>query len=548
MRAWIIRLVGRSRTATREAGIRLCVASIGALVLLASGWPSGAVPSQPRSRPNILFAIADDWSYGHAGAYGARWVRTPAFDRVAREGVLFTHAYTPNAKCAPSRAILLTGRNSWQLEAAANHVAFFPRKFKTWAEALGEHGYVVGMTGKGWGPGVARDAAGKPREMAGRAFDARKAAPPTSGISGNDYAANFADFLAAAPEGQPWSFWYGALEPHRGYEYGSGVAKNGRKLSDIAEVPGYWPDNDRVRNDMLDYAYEVEHFDRHLARMLALLDERRLLDNTLVIVTSDHGMPFPRVKGQAYDFSNHVPLALMWRRSLKATGRAVDDYVSFADVAPTLIELAGLTWGETGMPPAAGRSLTDILLSDKEGRVNPERDHVLVGKERHDVGRPHDWGYPIRGIIKDGALYLRNYEPARWPAGNPETGYLNCDGGPTKTEILQARRAGRDRHFWELAFGRRPAEELYDLKQDSYCLNNLADAPRHRTERERLRQQMERELRAQGDPRQFGRGAIFDRYVYADEKTRGFYERFMRGEKLKAGWVDETDFEKEPVK
>jgi hypothetical protein len=235
-----------------------------ALALVWTMW-SGTAPQQARaqksSRPNILFAIADDWSFGHAGAYGATWVRTPAFDRVAREGVLFTRADTPNAKCAPSRAILLTGRQSWQLEEAANHVPFFPPKFKTRAEALGEHSDVTGATGKGWGPGVANDAQGKPRQMTGRPFNQHKRSGPTRQISDNDYAANFADFLGTVPQGRPWSFWYGAQEPHRAYEHGSGVAKGGKKLSDIERVPEYWPDNEIVRNDMLDYACEVEHFD-----------------------------------------------------------------------------------------------------------------------------------------------------------------------------------------------------------------------------------------------------------------------------------------------
>src|SRR6185436_14989921 len=339
-------------------------------------------PERAVEPPNILFCIADDWSWPHAGAYGTSWIKTPGFDRVAREGVLFTRAYTPNAKCSPSRAIILTGRNSWQLEEAANHIPYFPAKFKTWAEALGEHGYFTGMTAKGWAPGVANDAKGKPREMAGRPFNQRKLQPPTSGIAINDYAANFEDFLNAASKDQPWSFWYGAQEPHRAYEYGSGVAKGGKKLGEIEHVPGYWPDNEVVRNDMLDYALEVEHFDRHLARMLELLEQRGQLDNTLVIVTSDHGMPFPRVKGQAYDASNHVPLAIMWRQGIKMRGRTVDDYTSFADLAPTLIEVAGLKWAETGMQLTVGRSLTDILFSAKAGRVNPLRDHVLVGKER----------------------------------------------------------------------------------------------------------------------------------------------------------------------
>jgi arylsulfatase A-like enzyme len=516
-----------------------------AILLLAAHWPARSLSSQQPSRPNVLFAIADDWSFGHAGAYGAKWVRTPAIDRVARDGLLFTRAYTPNAKCAPSRSIILTGRQSWQLEEAANHVPFFPPKFKTWVEALSEHGYFAGVTGKGWGPGAANDLQGKARQMTGRAFDARKAPAPAGGIGANDYAANFADFLDAAPKGQPWTFWYGAQEPHRRYEFGSGVAKGGKQLSDIDRVPGYWPDNDVVRNDMLDYAFEVEHFDRHLGRMLKLLGERGLADNTLVIVTSDNGMPFPRVKGQTYELSNHMPLAVMWPRGIAAKGRIVDEYVSFVDLAATFIDLAGLKWSETGMHPTSGRSWIDIF-SRKPG--SPQRDHVLIGQERHDVGRPHDWGYPIRGIIKDETLYLRNYEPSRWPAGNPETGYLNTDGSPTKTDILQTRREGRDTRLWNLAFGKRGAEELYDLRADPDCLRNLADDPRHRRRKDELGQLMERELRTQGDPRQFGKGEVFDRYMYADESTRNFYERFMRGEQLKAGWVNESDFEKSAVK
>jgi N-sulfoglucosamine sulfohydrolase len=520
------------------------------LVLLSIAAPDTrprASATQKRPQPNILFAIADDWSFGHAGAYGTAWVRTPAFDRIAREGVLFTRAYTPNAKCAPSRAILLTGRQSWQLEEAANHVPFFPPKFKTWPEALAEHGYVSGMTGKGWGPGVANDANGKPRQTTGQPFNQMKSPSPATGIAANDYAANFEKFLSTVAKGRPWSFWYGALEPHRGYEYGSGVSKGGKKLSDIDRVPPYWPDNEIIRNDMLDYAYEVEHFDRHLGGMLETLSRAGVLDNTIIIATSDHGMPFPRVKGQAYEFANHVPLAIMWRNGINESGRTVHDYVSFADLAPTLLEVAALTWEDAGMQPTGGRSFVDILRGPRRG-VQPMRDHVLVGKERHDVGRPHDWGYPIRGIIKDDTLYLRNYEPDRWPGGNPETGYLNCDGSPTKTEILQRRRDGRDTRFWELAFGRRPAEELYDLQQDPYCLANLAQGLQHRPRLERLRQQMERELRGQEDPRMFGRGFLFDNYVYADEKTRNFYDRFIRGEKPRAGWVNDSDFEVSPIK
>jgi len=516
-----------------------------ALLCILSTGCALASASESR-RPNILFAIADDWGL-HAGAYGTSWVNTPNFDRVAREGLLFRNAYTPIAKCAPSRAILLTGRHGWQLEEAGNHMPYFPAKFKSWPEALTEKGWFVGITGKGWGPGVANDAAGQPRQIAGRPFNQRTAPPPAKAISANDYAGNFAAFLDAAPKDAPWCFWYGATEPHRAYEFQVGVNKGGRKLSDITRVPAYWPDNDTIRHDMLDYGYEVEHVDRHLGRMLAELERRGLRENTLVIVTSDHGMPFPRVKGYAYDASNHVPLAVRWPAGITKPGRVIEDFVDFTDIAPTLLDVAGIAPASTGMAAITGRSWREIFASAQDGRVVAARDHVLLGKERTDSGRPNDAGYPIRAMIRDGFLYLRNYEPARWPAGNPETGYLDTDGSPTKTFILAARRRNPADPFWPLNFGLRPGEELYDLRQDPDCVRNLAADPAHAARRRTMHDDMTAKLKAQGDPRMFGRGDVFDRYPVAMEGSRDFHGRFTRGEKPKAGWVSETDFEPAPI-
>jgi arylsulfatase A-like enzyme len=298
-----------------------------------------------------------------------------------------------------------------------------------------------------------------------------------------------------------------------------------------------------VRNDMLDYAFEVEHFDRHLGRMLAEMEQRGLLDNTLVVVTSDNGMPFPHDKGNAYHDSDHLPLAIMWKNGIRNPGRIVDDYVSFIDFAPTFIEVAGVAWGQTGMAPAAGRSLTEIFTSEKSGRVIPQRDHVLIGKERTDVGRPHDWGYPIRGMVKDGLLYLHNFEPTRWPGGNPETGYLDTDGSPTKTEVLRSRLVPAQKHFWDVCFGKRPADELYDLRKDPDCVSNLAATVAFAA----FQQQLFAELKQQDDPRMSGNGHIFDEYPNSAPAERGFYERFMRGENVRAGWVNRSDFEKTPL-
>ncbi|MFM8891574.1 MAG: sulfatase-like hydrolase/transferase, partial [Planctomycetia bacterium] len=396
----------------------------------------------------------------------------------------------------------------------------------------------VGMTGKGWGPGIALDAAGRPRLMTGRPFNRRTSEPPTAAIGANDYAANFEDFLDAAPRDAPWCFWYGSLEPHRDYEFGSGVTKGGRKPADVDHVPRCWPDNEVVRTDMLDYAYEIEHFDRHLGRMLASLEKRGLLADTLVVVTSDNGMPFPHAKGNAYDHANHMPLAAMWKNGIADAGRVAADPVSFVDFAPTFIAVAGLAWDTTGMAPASGRSLEDVFAGRPTGR-----DHVVIGKERTDVGRPNDWGYPIRGLVTGDTLYLHNFEPGRWPGGNPETGYLDTDGGPTKTEVLDSRRKGGDRSFWDLCYGKRPAEEISALRADPDCVVNLAE----RVATGPFKRRLFAELEAQGDPRLLGRGHLFDAYPYAGQRERDFHARFLRGEKPQAGWVQESDFEKEPI-
>ena len=194
---------------------------ISAYLLVAVGVFGGSFlvadpPHAEKSAPNILIAVADDWSYEHAGAYGCSWVKTPSFDRLAQQGILFTNAYTPNAKCAPSRACILTGRNSWQLGAAGNHWCYFPPEIRSYPEALARAGYFVGFTGKGWAPGIAKDAKGNPRQLTGKPFQARRVKPPTRYISKIDYASNFEEFLDAVPKGRPWCFWYGGSEPHRG--------------------------------------------------------------------------------------------------------------------------------------------------------------------------------------------------------------------------------------------------------------------------------------------------------------------------------------------
>ncbi len=501
--------------------------------------------AQEAERPNILFCLADDVSFPYWGAYGCEWVRTPNIDRVASEGMLFMNAYTPNAKSGPSRSCILTGRNSWQLFEAGNHFAFWPQQFKTFAEVLLENGYDVAKTGKGWAPGDPGEKDGKRRELIGRSYDRVKLEAPTSEISNNDYSANFAEFLDDRDKSKPFFFWYGGLEPHRFYEYGSGASVGGYETSDIDVIPAFWPDVPETRHDLLDFAFELEHFDKHLGLMLSELEEQGILENTIIVVTADNGMPFPRVKGQAYSASNHLPMAVLWPAGMKKSGIKNEDFVNFIDLAPTFLDAAGVDGEAKGMQPIEGESILPIIKGGKR-KFDKERDYVVVGKERHDIGRPNDEGYPIRAIVTEQYLYINNFESDRWPAGNPETGYLNCDGGAIKSHLIENRNSGEEgAYYWELNFGKRANEELYDLKKDPYCIDNLIDNPKLSKVKSELKAKLFAKLKSQGDPRMEGNGSIFDNYPYCDPGHRNYYNRLESGEELRfPGWIFRTDIDK----
>ena len=234
----------------------------------------------------------------------------------------------------------------------------------------------------------------------------------------------------------------------------------------------------------------------------------------------------------------------MWEDGIEQKGRIIDDFVSFIDLAPTILEVAEVKQNESGMKAIEGKSLTDILYTSKKGVIDPSRDHILIGKERHDVGRPQDQGYPIRGIVKGDYLYIQNFEPTRWPAGDPVTGYLNCDGSPTKTLILNSKMGNETSDYWNWSFGKRPVHELYNIKKDPICMKNLAENSEYKQLLTQLETQLFNELKQQSDPRIMGKGYLFGQYEYADPTGVNFYERFLNGEKLNSGWVNLTDFEK----
>ncbi|MBM3783398.1 MAG: sulfatase [Acidobacteria bacterium] len=467
--------------------------------------------AQPAKRPNILFAIADDMSWLHTGAMGDPIVKTPAFDRVARAGVLCRNAFSTCPGCAPSRASILTGRSIWQNEEAGTHASLFPRKLVVFPDLLREAGYHTGLTGKGAGPCNFK-AAGWPHNPAGPDYDEHEIGGKKGlQISNEDYAANFDAFLKKRPKDAPFYFWCGSHEPHRGYAVGSG-AKAGKDPSKVT-VPGFLPDTPEMRSDILDYYQEIEYFDSHLGRILDSIEKAGELENTLVAVCADNGMSFPRSKANLYEYGIHLPLAIAWPRGF-AGKRAVDDLVSFRDFAPTFLEAAGLK-----PPPAmSGKSLLPLL---KNGR-DSSRTFITAGRERHSHARRDNLGYPCRALRTKQYLYIRNFNPDLWPAGDPPL-YADIDNGPSKSIVMADK--GK---FHALALGKRPAEELFDIQRDPACLHNLALDPKAKSALESHRAQLERILKTEGDPRVTGKGSIFDsypRYSQMRKELGGFVEQ-----------------------
>ena len=450
-------------------------------------------------RPNILFCIADDWGWPHAGVYGDTIVQTPAFDKLAKEGVLFENAFVSSPSCTPSRSAILTGQQFWRLGESANLWSTLDVNIPVYPLLLEKSGYHVGSWRKSWGPG-----------------DLKAGGYDTTLPAGKEYENGLEEFLNARPEDSPFCFWLGASDPHRGYDKGSGVASGIR--SDEIQLPGFYPDAPEIRSDIADYYFEVQRFDADVAAAIDLLERKGELENTIIVVTGDHGMPFPRCKANLYDMGVRVPLVIWAGNNIKSTKRRVAEFVSLTDLAPTFLEMAGVD-----VPPQmSGQSLTPLLMTEGTDLEFSGRDHVVFGRERHVPGQltPSMAGYPSRGIRTDEFLYIRNFFPERWPAGVPDkathpfNSYADCDDGPTKTYLVENEDTPGLEQFFEWSFGKRPAEELYNIENDPYQLTNLATDPDYESVKNSLSTQLMEELKALKDPRVMGGEVKFDNYPY----------------------------------
>lgn len=468
--------------------------SVGTWVMLGA-WSAGPSRSQaPPARLNVVVAIADDWSWPHAGIAGDQAVRTPTIDRLAREGTRFTHAFAPAPSCTPSRAALLTGQVPHRLAEGAQLWGHLPARLAVYPDLLEARGYAVGHSGKGWGPGRV-EPGGRSRNPAGPRV------------------ADLGALLKARPAGAPFVYWFGSGDPHRPYVDGQ-AALAGIDPAKVA-VPPFLPDSPVVRRDLAEYLAEVQRFDRDLGTLVETLEAAGELDRTILVVTSDNGMPFPGAKATLYDGGTRVPLIIRWPGVARA-GAVSEALVTLADLAPTFLEAAG-----AAVPgDMTGRTLRPVL----EGRAVAWPDAVFLERERHANVRPGDLSYPSRAVRTHDHLYIRNFRPDRWPAGDPELYHSvgpfgDVDDGPAKRwllgELPSALQVYR-RH----AFEKRPAEELYVLADDPGQLRNLAGDPAQATMLESLRARLLRWMQDTADPR-LADDDRFDAYPYYGPPVAG---------------------------
>ena len=504
-----------------------------------------ACSQQKAKQPNILFAISDDQSFAHTSFAGCKFISTPAFDRVAREGIYFSNCMAGSPGCAPSRSTIVTGRFHWQNEQSGQHASSWMKKYVPFIDLLDASGYVTGRTGKGVSPFYyarnEKDSLWRETNAGGiehSNIQYREGEPgderTAGGIRATNYFENFKYFMENVRGDKPFFFWYGASEPHRAFEQDS-WKRNGKNLEDV-KVPGFFPDHEIVRGDILDYAVEIEWFDLHLERMLNYLEEIGELENTIVMVTSDNGMAFPRAKANGYDYGIHVPFAVRFPKAFPG-GRKIDQPVSFADIAPTILEITGT--GREGMLPISGESFLDVLRSKKEGVVNPDKKYVFSGRERHSSSRYLNWGYPQRMIRSKDFLLIWNMKPERWPAGAPQRivagttdelwpmygideegvhhsawAFTDIDGAPTKSFIVENHEDENIRPFFDWSVAKRPEFEFFHLKDDPYCLVNLAGDPAYSEMEEEMKSALINTLKETKDPRVVGPDKeVFDSYI-----------------------------------
>lgn len=452
-------MLSSTRLLTRLAQcIHLCLAiwtSIGTTSTLAAD-----------DLPNILLLLSDDHSYPFVSCYGDRNVRTPALDRLAADGMKMHRFFTAAPQCVPSRAALMTGRSPvaarmtrFSSPLAADEVTL-PELLRS------EAGYYTGICGRSYhldgaaGNRAAPDIKRLFDKHDMRTFDRR--VDFLNSCPDAQVATAFRDFLDQKPAGKPFFMWANFSDPHHVWN----APDNFRPDPATLMLPSHWPDLPAMREQLADYCAEVNRLDNTIAGVLKVLQDRELLDTTLIVFTGDNGAALPHGKGSLYDPGSNVPLIVRWPEHVKA-GTESRELLSGEDVAPTLLSAAGVK------PPSrmSGQSFLPMLT----GAEHTPRKTVFIERGPHGSApvtvSMSNSGFDLSRAVRSES-YKLIYNCTPWIPYAP----VDSAGGAAWTAIKHASAAG------ELPAGvqatyftvPRPVYELYDLQADPSELNNLS--------------------------------------------------------------------------
>nr|WP_261342821.1 sulfatase [Pirellulimonas nuda] len=428
--------------------------------MLAAACVLGAA-ARADERPNFVVFIADDMNWDDSGAYGHPAIRTPHIDRLARQGLLFRHAYLTTSSCSPSRASIITGKHPHNTGAEQLHWPI-PAGTQTFVGRLKSMGYYTAAAGK-WHMGDAvRDHFDKIYEASpdgfvlptgGRGGPARMIAQQPSGCE------DWQRALAGRDPSKPFFLWLAALDPHR--EYAEGALDPPHRPGDVI-VPPHLPDTPEVREDLRLYYDEIGRLDGYVGKVMAGLREQGVADNTVVLLISDNGRPFPRDKTTLYDGGIRTPLVVRWPAKVRG-GQTTDALVSAVDLAPTILELASV--GDAGPAPFDGEgssfaaTLTDPAATRR--RFAFAEDHW------------HDYEDHARAVVDQRFKLIRNDY-----VDLPPTPPADAGRGLSWQCMLRLQAAGGLTPAQQACFlAPRPRWELYDLRRDPGELHNRIDDP-----------------------------------------------------------------------
>ena len=442
-------------------------------------------------KPNILFLLADDMSYPYASVYGEKNIKTPNIEQLAKHGVTFSNAFAASPSCTPSRAGILTGKYPHKLGEGVNLVGKLDVGIPTFVQILRSEGYFVGYERKGWGPGDFNKM-GYSENPAGKEI-------------------TFNNLLKQLDKDQPFFFWFGTNDPHRFFPFGAGK-RNGINPDSI-KVPGFLPNTSEIKNDLADYFHLIERFDSEIGELLNLLRNAGKLDNTIIVLTSDNGMPFPHAKANLYDHGSRVPLIISHFGNAVQQNIKNNSFVNLIDLMPSFLEFAGVKQ----VVDIDGMSLVPVVKGIKKSN----REEVFLERERHCLCRLDNGmlaGYPMRALRDNNFLYIRNFRPNRSPGGDAEIPgtpsiYGDVDGGPSKALLIDNQNDPGINYYFKLAFDKRPAEELYDVKNDPFNLHNLINDQSHSATIIKMRAKLNDWMEKEKDPRRNGGGDEIDKYV-----------------------------------